>query len=104
MAEVQQQQEEEVEEEQPTSEESSDHDEGSEELKDVHQVHPSRALLSLGSRSSVDPDNDSPNTILYRKVRANLSLWLHQSERADGHTSGMPSLPPSNNDFLLAKK
>lgn len=69
MAEAPQQQQQQ-EEEQQTSEESSKNDEGSEELKDVNQVNPSRPL----SRSSVDPDNDSPNMILYRKVRANLIL------------------------------
>lgn len=67
----QQQQEEEEEQQQPTSEESSDNDEGSEELKDVHQENPSRPLLSTRSASTVDTDNDSPNMILYRKVRAN---------------------------------
>lgn len=67
----QQQQKEEEEEEQPTSEESSENDEGSEELKDAHQQNPSRPLLSTRSGSTVDTDNDSPNMILYRKVRAN---------------------------------
>lgn len=66
-----QQQQEEEEEQQPTSEESSENDEGSEELKDVHQENPSRPPLSTRSGSTVDTDNDSPNMILYRKVRAN---------------------------------
>lgn len=66
----QQQQQEEEEEQQPTSEESSENDEGSEEMKDVHQENPSRPLLSTRSGSTMDTDNDSPNTNLYRKVRA----------------------------------
>lgn len=67
----QQQQEEEEEEQQPNSEESLEKDSGSEDLKDVHQVNPSRPLLSMRSGSTVDLDNDSPNMILYAKVRAN---------------------------------
>lgn len=67
----QQQEEEEEEQQQPTSEESSENDEGSEELKDVCQEIPSRPLLSTRSESTTqDTDNDSPNMILYRKVRA----------------------------------
>lgn len=65
-----QQQEEEEEEQQPNSEESLENDSGSGDLKDVHHVNPSRPLLSMRSGSTVDLDNDSPNMILYRKVRA----------------------------------
>lgn len=66
----QQHQQEEEEEEQPTSVEATDTDEGSEEPKDSVQVTPTRPLLSMRSMSTVDPDDDLPNMIVYRKVRA----------------------------------
>lgn len=66
----QQQQQEEEEEEQPSTAESANTDEGSEELKENVQVTPTRPLLSMRSMSSVDPSDDSPNMIVYRKVRA----------------------------------
>eukprot|EP00066_Takifugu_rubripes_P021245 XP_011610511.1 PREDICTED: regulator of G-protein signaling 6-like [Takifugu rubripes] len=76
----QQQQEEEEEQQQPTSEESSENDEGSEELKDVHQENPSRPMLSTRSASTVDTDNDSPNMILYRKIEEIVTLIQDETE------------------------
>lgn len=66
----QHQQEEEEEEEQQSAEEAPDANEGSEEPKESVPVTPPRPLLSMRSMSSVDPDDDSPNMIVYRKVRA----------------------------------
>ncbi|XP_072218686.1 regulator of G-protein signaling 6 [Leuresthes tenuis] len=63
----QHQQEEEEEQEQLTrSLETTELDEVSEEPKEV--VKTSRPLLSMRSMSSVDPDDDSPNMIVYRKI------------------------------------
>lgn len=66
----QHQQEEEEEEEQQSAEEVPDADEASEEPKESVPVTPPRPLLSMRSMSSVDPDDDSPNMIVYRKVGA----------------------------------
>lgn len=85
----QQHQPEEEEEEQPSTVETTDTDEGSEEPKESVQVTPTRPLLSMRSMSSVDPDDDSPNMIVYRKVGAKTVFYL----------TGLPSaelcaLPP----------
>lgn len=76
---AQQHQEEEKEQEQQLNTvEETDANEGSEEPKDSVQAAPSRPLLLTRSMSSVDPDDDSPNMIVYRKVRTKnefLSFW-----------------------------
>ncbi|XP_023127515.2 regulator of G-protein signaling 6 [Amphiprion ocellaris] len=64
----QQQQEEEEEEQQPSSEETTEPDEESENPKEIIQTTSTRPLLSMRSMSSVDPDDDSPNMIAYRKI------------------------------------
>ncbi|XP_036003151.1 regulator of G-protein signaling 6 [Fundulus heteroclitus] len=69
--EQQQEKEEEEEEEQqqqqlPSSVETTEPDEGSEEPNEV--VKTARPLLSMRSMSSVDPDEDYPNMIVYRKI------------------------------------
>ncbi|XP_018546355.1 regulator of G-protein signaling 6 [Lates calcarifer] len=65
----QQQQEEEQEEQPPPSPaEATEPNEGSEEPKESVQTPPTRPLLSMRSMSSVDPDDDSPNMIVYRKI------------------------------------
>lgn len=79
MAEAAQQHQEEEEKEQQQQQstvEETEPNEGSEEPKEV-QTRLTRPLLSM---SSVDPDDDSPNMIVYRKVRTkndllSLSLW-----------------------------
>ena len=63
-----QQQQQEEEEQLPSSVETAEPDEGTEEPQEV--VKATRPLLSMRSMSSVDPDDDSPNMIVYRKVRA----------------------------------
>lgn len=65
-----QQQEEEEEEEQQSAREAPNADKGSEEQKESVPVTSPRPLLSMRSMSSVDPDDDSPNMIVYRKVGA----------------------------------
>lgn len=70
MAEAPQQQQQQQEEEQPpTAVGATEPDEVSEEPKEDVQPTPTRPLLSMRSMSSVDPDDDSPNMIVYRKVR-----------------------------------
>ncbi|KAM6992148.1 regulator of G-protein signaling 6 isoform 1-T1 [Tautogolabrus adspersus] len=68
----QQQQQQEVEdEEQPSSVEATENDDGPEELKENAQTTPTRRLLSMRSMKSMnsaDPDDDSPNMIVYRKI------------------------------------
>lgn len=76
---AQQHQEEEKEQEQEQEQqlntvEETDADEGSEEPKESMQAAPTRPLLSTRSMSSVDPDDDSPNMIVYRKVRTKNEL------------------------------
>lgn len=74
---LQQQQQQEVEEEEevaaeqlkPSAEEVTETNEGPEEPKEEVQTTPTRPLLSMRSMSSVDPENDSPNMIIYRKVK-----------------------------------
>lgn len=58
--------------------EKTEPDEGAEEPKEIAQTTPSRPLLSMRSMSSVDPDDDTPNMIVYRKVRASIisSIFL----------------------------
>ncbi|XP_028252929.1 regulator of G-protein signaling 6-like [Parambassis ranga] len=65
---LQQQKEEEEEEQQPGPVEARDSSEGSEEPKEDVQATPTRPLLSMRSMSIVDPDDDSPNMIVYRKI------------------------------------
>ncbi|KAI3364156.1 hypothetical protein L3Q82_010973 [Scortum barcoo] len=67
MAEAPQQQQQQQEEEPNTVEATEETDEGSEELKESTQTAPTRPLLSMRSMSTVDPDDDSPNMIVYRK-------------------------------------
>ncbi|GLD49624.1 regulator of G-protein signaling 6-like protein [Lates japonicus] len=67
----QQQQQQEKQEEQPlppSPAEATEPNEGSEEPKESVQTTPTRPLLSMRSMSSVDPDDDSPNMIVYRKI------------------------------------
>ncbi|XP_051266068.1 regulator of G-protein signaling 6 [Dicentrarchus labrax] len=67
-----QQQQEEVEQveqvEQVSTVEATETDQGSEEPKESVQTTTTRPLLSMRSMSSVDPDDDSPNMIVYRKI------------------------------------
>lgn len=74
----QQQLEEEEEEEQQSSEEAPDTDEGSEDSQEDLPVTPRRPLVSMRSISSVDPDDDSPNMIVYRKVGDKLTVEMSQ--------------------------
>lgn len=63
--------------------EKTEPDEGAEEPKEIAQTTPSRPLLSMRSMSSVDPDDDTPNMIVYRKVRASIIcifLLTHNNE------------------------
>lgn len=86
-----QQQEEEEEEEQQSAEEVPDADEGSEEPKESVPVTPPRPLLSMRSMSSVDPDDDSPNMIVYRKVGA--KSVLTSSPSVELCVLSQPTLP-----------
>lgn len=76
----QQQLEEEEEQQQPSSADTTEPDEGSEEPKEIAQTPPTRPLLSMRSMSTVDLDDDTPNMIVYRKVRGNVnpvaSFWF----------------------------
>uniref|UniRef100_A0A3B4TMZ6 Regulator of G protein signaling 6 n=2 Tax=Seriola dumerili TaxID=41447 RepID=A0A3B4TMZ6_SERDU len=67
-----QQQEEEQEQKQEQEQQSpvgaAEPNEGPEEPKESVQTTPARPLLSMRSMSSVDPDDDSPNMIVYRKI------------------------------------
>ncbi|KAK2856039.1 hypothetical protein Q5P01_004774 [Channa striata] len=63
-----QQEEGEGEKEQRSTEEATEPDEGSEEPKENIKTAPARPLLSMRSMSTVDPDDDSPNMIVYRKI------------------------------------
>ncbi|XP_004550576.1 regulator of G-protein signaling 6 [Maylandia zebra] len=93
MAEAQQQQqqqqeeggEKEKEEEQQQSSpvEKSEPDEGAEEPKEIAQTTPSRPLLSTRSMSIVDPDDDTPNMIVYRKIEDIIT-------RIQDETDGVP--------------
>ncbi|XP_075893950.1 regulator of G-protein signaling 6-like [Nelusetta ayraudi] len=76
----QQQLEEEEEEEQQSSEEAPDTDEGSEDSKEEVPVTPRRPMLSMRSMSSVDPDDDSPNMIVYRKIEDIVTSIQHETE------------------------
>ncbi|XP_008282779.1 regulator of G-protein signaling 6-like [Stegastes partitus] len=82
----QQQQEEEDEEQQQqqlNTEDTTEPDEGSEEPKEIVQTTPTRPLLSMRSMSSVDPDDDSPNMIAYRKIEEIVT-------RIQDETDGVP--------------
>ncbi|XP_039874471.1 regulator of G-protein signaling 6-like [Simochromis diagramma] len=93
MAEAQQQQqqqqeeggEKEKEEEQQQSSpvEKTEPDEGAEEPKEIAQTTPSRPLLSTRSMSIVDPDDDTPNMIVYRKIEDIIT-------RIQDETDGVP--------------
>ncbi|XP_035764416.1 regulator of G-protein signaling 6 [Neolamprologus brichardi] len=93
MAEAQQQQqqqqeeggEKEKEEEQQQSSpvEKTEPDEGAEEPKELAQTTPSRPLLSTRSMSIVDPDDDTPNMIVYRKIEDIIT-------RIQDETDGVP--------------
>ncbi|XP_029281642.1 LOW QUALITY PROTEIN: regulator of G-protein signaling 6 [Cottoperca gobio] len=83
--EQQQQQEEEEEEEggeQPSTVEATETDEGSEEPKESVQTTPTptRPMLSMRSMSAVDPDDDSPNMIIYRKIEDIITLIQDETE------------------------
>ncbi|XP_065820272.1 regulator of G-protein signaling 6 isoform X1 [Labrus bergylta] len=79
-----QQQEEEVEdEEQPSSVDATENDDGPEEPKENAQTTPTRRLLSMrsmASMNSVDPDDDSPNMIVYRKIEDIVTLIQDEAE------------------------
>lgn len=68
--------EEQVSEEQPSSSGSTEADEDVEDLKEDVQTPPTRPLLSMRSLSIVDPDDDSPNMIVYRKVRQTMLIFF----------------------------
>ncbi|KAF3703027.1 hypothetical protein EXN66_Car018715 [Channa argus] len=70
----QQQQQEEEKKEQLSNEEVIEPDEGSEEPKENIQTAQTRPLLSMRSMSAVDPDDDSPNMIVYRKCSSEVRL------------------------------
>ncbi|XP_068432993.1 regulator of G-protein signaling 6-like [Clinocottus analis] len=74
----QQQQLEEEEEEQQSTVEASETDEGSEEPKE--SVLRTRLLRSMRSMSIVDPDDDSPNMIVYRKIEDIVTLIQDETE------------------------
>nr|XP_020484083.1 regulator of G-protein signaling 6-like [Labrus bergylta]XP_020484089.1 regulator of G-protein signaling 6-like [Labrus bergylta] len=80
----QQQQQEEVEdEEQPSSVDVTENDDGPEEPKENAQTTPTRRLLSMrsmASMNSVDPDDDSPNMIVYRKIEDIVTLIQDEAE------------------------
>ncbi|XP_040920186.1 regulator of G-protein signaling 6-like [Toxotes jaculatrix] len=66
--EEEQKQEQEQKQEKPSPVEATEPSEVSEEPKERVQTTPTRPLLSMRSMSSVDPDDDSPNMIVYRKI------------------------------------
>ncbi|XP_036942154.1 regulator of G-protein signaling 6 [Acanthopagrus latus] len=78
----QQQQEgrEEEEEKQQSPVEATEPDEGAEEPKEGAPATPARTLLSMRSMSSVDPDDDSPNMIVYRKIEDIVTLIQDEEE------------------------
>ncbi|XP_070843134.1 regulator of G-protein signaling 6-like [Chaetodon trifascialis] len=76
----QEEEEEEKKEEQPCTVEAAETEEGSEEPKETVQVTPTRPLLSMRSMSSVDPDDDSPNMIVYRKIEDIVTLIQDETE------------------------
>ncbi|XP_076612990.1 regulator of G-protein signaling 6 [Chaetodon auriga] len=76
----QQEEEEEKKEELPSTVEAAETEEGSEEPKESVQVTPTRPLLSMRSMSSVDPDDDSPNMIVYRKIEDIVTLIQDETE------------------------
>lgn len=60
-------------------------DDGSEDgsTKEVNQRTPTRPLLSMRSMSTMDPDDDSPNMIVYRKIEGIVT-------RIQDETEGVP--------------
>lgn len=83
-----QDQQEEEEEQLPSSAQTTELDDGSEGSEEPDEVvKPARPLLSMRSMSTVDPDDDYPNMIVYRKVRAahreSAGVLLICSEEAD---------------------
>ncbi|XP_073348919.1 regulator of G-protein signaling 6 [Pagrus major] len=80
--EQQQQQQEgrEEEEKQQSPVEATEPDEGAEEPKEGVSATPARPLLSMRSMSSVDPDDDSPNMIVYRKIEDIVTLIQDEEE------------------------
>ncbi|XP_054616853.1 regulator of G-protein signaling 6 isoform X2 [Dunckerocampus dactyliophorus] len=80
----QQQQEEEEQqqsEEQLSSSGSTEADDEVEDLKEDVQTTPTRPLLSMRSLSIVDPDDDSPNMIVYRKIE---DIITHIQDETEG--------------------
>ncbi|XP_032398306.1 regulator of G-protein signaling 6 [Etheostoma spectabile] len=77
------QQEEQEELQQPSAVEATETDEGTEEPKESVQTTPTRPLLSMRSMSTVDPDDDSPNMIVYRKIEDIIT-------RIQDETEGVP--------------
>ncbi|XP_057678469.1 regulator of G-protein signaling 6 [Corythoichthys intestinalis] len=75
-----QEEEEQQTEEQLSSSGSTDADEDVEDLKEDIQAPPSRPLLSMRSLSIVDPDDDSPNMIVYRKIEDIVTLIQDETE------------------------
>ncbi|XP_051908508.1 regulator of G-protein signaling 6 isoform X1 [Hippocampus zosterae] len=75
-----QQPQEQTEEEQLSSSGSTEADEDVEDLKEDVQTPPTRPLLSMRSLSIVDPDDDSPNMIVYRKIEDIVTLIQDETE------------------------
>ncbi|KAM9338875.1 regulator of G-protein signaling 6-like isoform 2-T2 [Symphorus nematophorus] len=73
--------EEEQQEQQLSTVEAAETDEGSEEQKESVPMTPPRPLLSMRSMSSVDPDDDSPNMIVYRKIE---DIVTHIQDETEG--------------------
>ncbi|XP_063351046.1 regulator of G-protein signaling 6-like [Pelmatolapia mariae] len=75
--------EEEQQQQQSSPVEKTEPDEGVEEPKEIAQTTPSRPLLSMRSMSTVDPDDDTPNMIVYRKIEDIIT-------RIQDETDGVP--------------
>lgn len=76
----QQDQQQQEEEQPPTAVGATEPDEVSDEPKEDVQTTPTRPLLSMRSMSSVDPDDDSPNMIVYRKIEDIVTCIQHETE------------------------
>ncbi|XP_034756411.1 regulator of G-protein signaling 6 isoform X1 [Etheostoma cragini] len=81
--EQEEQEEQEQQEQQPSAVEVTETDEGTEEPKESVQTTPTRPMLSMRSMSTVDPDDDSPNMIVYRKIEDIIT-------RIQDETEGVP--------------
>ncbi|XP_037837414.1 regulator of G-protein signaling 6-like isoform X2 [Kryptolebias marmoratus] len=76
--EEEEEQQEEDEEQSQSSVETTEPDDGSEEQDEV--VKPARPLLTMRSMSTVDPDDDYPNMIVYRKIEDIVTLIQDETE------------------------